>query len=201
MNTDSIIPTYVIKVFSVGWVAVLVGLFVILGLISAGMSTLEGLIQSLSTSITNDIINPLFGKRISNERSYIKINRIAIVALAVVAFLMSRQQLLYPKLSVAILAQNGVYAYFSIIFIPIILGIFGKNVGLKAPLWASITAFVTHFTIYYGFPYLVKSGVSLGYFDKYFVGTVHNPAIASASAIILSAIVGLAIYQFGKLKK
>jgi len=201
MNTDSIIPTYVIKVFSVGWVAVLVGLFVILGLISAGMSTLEGLIQSLSTSITSDIINPLFGKRISNERSYIKINRIAIVALAVVAFLMSRQQLLYPKLSVAILAQNGVYAYFSIIFIPIILGIFGKNVGLKAPLWASITAFVTHFTVYYGFPYLVKSGVSLGYFDKYFVGTVHNPAIASASAIILSAIVGLTIYQFGKLKK
>jgi sodium/pantothenate symporter len=201
MNTDNIIPSYVIQIFSIGWVAVLVGLFVILGLISAGMSTLEGLIQSLSTSITNDIISPIFGKRIKNENNYIKINRIAIVALALVSFLMSRQQLLHPKLSVAILAQNGVYAYFSIIFVPIVLGIFGKNVGLKAPLWASITAFVTHFTIYYGFPYLVKSGVAMGYFTKYFVGTVHNPAIASSSAIILSAIVGLAIYQFGRFKK
>jgi sodium/pantothenate symporter len=201
MNTDNIIPSYVIKVFSIGWVAVLVGLFVILGLISAGMSTLEGLIQSLSTSITNDIINPVFGKSISNEKSYIKINRIAIVALAIVAFFVSRQQLLYPKLSVAILAQNGVYAYFSIIFIPIVLGIFGKKVGLKAPLWASITALITHFTVYYGFPFLVNSGsVSLGYFDKYFVGTVHNPAIAASLAIILSAIVGLSLYLTDKQK-
>jgi sodium/pantothenate symporter len=201
MNTDNIIPSYVIKVFSIGWVAVLVGLFVILGLISAGMSTLEGLIQSLSTSITNDIINPLFGKNISNEKSYIKINRIAIVALALVAFFVSRQQLLYPKLSVAILAQNGVYAYFSIIFIPIVLGIFGKKVGLNAPLWASITAFTTHFTVYYGFPFLVNSGsVSLGYFDKYFVGTVHNPAIAASLAIILSAVVGLSLYLTDKQK-
>jgi sodium/pantothenate symporter len=201
MNTDNIIPAYVIQVFSIGWVAILVGLFVILGLISAGMSTLEGLIQSLSTSITNDIINPLFGKNITKDSSYIKINRIAIVALAIVAFFMSRHQLLYPKLSVAILAQNGVYAYFSIIFIPIVLGIFGKGAGLKAALWASITAFVGHFGIYYGLPFIVNNGIaSLGYFDKYFAGTVHNPAIAAASAIVLSAVVGLVIYQIERIR-
>jgi sodium/pantothenate symporter len=201
LGNDSIIPTYVIQIFSKGWVAILVGLFVILGLISAGMSTLEGLIQSLSTSITNDIINPLFGKYITKDSSYIKINRLAIALLAVVAFFLSRQQLVSPKLSVAIFAQNGVYAYFSIIFIPIVLGIFGKNVGLKAPLWASITAFASHFGVYYGLPYIVKSGISLGYFDKYFAGTVHNPAIAAASAIILSAIVGVTIFLFDKNRK
>ncbi len=195
MNTDNIIPSYVIQVFSIGWVAVLVGLFVVLGLISAGLSTLEGLIQSLSTSITNDIIKPLFGKRIMNDNNYMTINRVVIILLAVVAFLISWQQLIYPKLSVAILAQNGVYAYFSIIFVPIVLGIFGKNVGLKAPLWASITAFVTHFTVYYGFPGLLKSNVvSFGYFDKYFTGTVHNPAIAAAAAILLSVLVGTTLY-------
>ena len=68
LSNDSIIPAYVIHIFSKGWVSLLVGLFVILGLISAGMSTLEGLIQSLSTSITNDIINPLFGKRINSDK-------------------------------------------------------------------------------------------------------------------------------------
>jgi sodium/pantothenate symporter len=201
LGTDSIIPTYVIRVFSNGWVAILVGLFVILGLISAGMSTLEGLIQSLSTSITNDIINPLFGKRIAGDRSYIKINRIVIVLLAVVAFFLSRHQLISPKLSVAIFAQNGVYAYFSIIFIPILLGIFGKRVGLMAPLWSSITAFVTHFGVYYGLPFIVNNDLaSLGYFNKYFVGTVHNPAIAAATAIVLSAIVGLTVYQIQRFK-
>jgi sodium/pantothenate symporter len=184
-----------------GWVAIVVGLFVILGLIGAGMSTLEGLIQSLSTSITNDIINPLFGKRISSDRNYIKINRVVIILLAVVAFFLSRHQLISPKLSVAIFAQNGVYAYFSIIFIPILLGIFGKSVGLMAPLWASITAFATHFGIYYGLPYIVNNNIaSFGYFDKYFVGTIHNPAIAAASAIILSALVGLTIYQVNRFK-
>jgi sodium/pantothenate symporter len=201
LSNDSIIPAYVIHIFSKGWVSLLVGLFVILGLISAGMSTLEGLIQSLSTSITNDIINPLFGKRINSDKSYIRINRLAIVALAVFAFILSRQQLISPNLSVAIFAQNGVYAYFSIIFIPIVLGIFGKSVSLKAPLWASITAFATHFGVYYGLPYLVNNEIaSLGYFNKYFVGTVHNPAIAAASAIVLSALVGLTLYQIDRIK-
>jgi hypothetical protein len=41
----------------------------------------------------------------------------------------------------------------------------------------------------------------LGYFDKYFAGTVHNPAIAAASAIILSAIVGVTIFLFDKNRK
>ncbi|MDX9848210.1 MAG: hypothetical protein RBT74_14605 [Tenuifilaceae bacterium] len=201
LGNDSIIPTYVIHIFSKGWVALLVGLFVILGLISAGMSTLEGLIQSLSTSITNDIINPLFGKSISGDKSYIKINRMAIVVLAVFAFILSRQQLISPNLSVAIFAQNGVYAYFSVIFIPIVLGIFGKSVSLKAPLWASITALATHFGVYYGLPYLVNNEIAnLGYFNKYFVGTIHNPAIAAASAIVLSAIVGLVLYQIDRAK-
>jgi len=62
LNIDSIIPAYVISVYSGGILSLLVGLFVILGLLSAGFSTIEGLIQSLSTTITTDIIKPLFGK-------------------------------------------------------------------------------------------------------------------------------------------
>jgi len=63
LTNDSIIPTYVVKVFSNGIFATVVGLLVILGLISAGMSTLEGLIQSLSSSINNDIVKPLWVKK------------------------------------------------------------------------------------------------------------------------------------------
>ncbi|MHC1704685.1 MAG: hypothetical protein AB9846_12325 [Tenuifilaceae bacterium] len=202
LKNDGIIPTYVIKAFASGWVSITVGLFVILGLISAGLSTLEGLIQSLSTTITSDIIRPIFGKSISNEKSYISINRISIVLMAIVAFLVSRDQLLNPKLSVAILAQNGVYAYFSIIFMPIVLGIFGKNVGLKAPLYASFTALITHFSVYYFLPYLVNSGIaSFGFFNIYLEGLVRNPAIAASTAIILSVIVGLSVHLLSRKPK
>jgi sodium/pantothenate symporter len=62
LTNDSIIPVYVVKVFSGGILPIAVGLLVIMGLISAGLSTLEGLIQSLSSSIYNDIINPEWKK-------------------------------------------------------------------------------------------------------------------------------------------
>ncbi|MFA6402211.1 MAG: hypothetical protein WCX31_11400 [Salinivirgaceae bacterium] len=201
ISTDSIIPAFVIKIFAGGYVSVLVGLLVILGLISAGMSTIEGLIQSLGTTITTDIIKPLFGHLVSKEKKYIMINRVAIIGLAIVSFFIARDQLLHPKLSVAILAQNGVYAYFSIIFVPIVFGIFIKDIGLKAPLIASIVALLVHFLVYYGFPLLLKAEiVNFGFFNKYLIGTVRNPAIAAASAITISVLTGLIIHWFEKHK-
>lgn len=194
LNVDSIIPAYVISVFSGGIGALLVGLLVILGLISAGFSTIEGLIQSLSTTITTDIIKPIFGKNISDEKKYITINRIVIALLAVVSFFVARNQLIYPKLSVAIFAQNGVYAYFSILFVPIIFGIFLKNVKTKAALSGSITALIVYYTMYYVFPAMMKSGINFGHFNLYFADKVQNPAISAATAIILSVIVGFIVY-------
>lgn len=192
LTNDSIIPTYVVKVFSNGSIATLVGLLVILGLISAGMSTLEGLIQSLSSSINNDIIKPLWGqKRALNDKQYLTVNRIIIAALALVSFLVARDQLLHPKLSVAILAQNGVYAYFSIIFVPILMGIFLKQVRSWIPFLASIVATITHFSVYYFLPFLHnRHAISFGFFDKYLEGIVRNPAIAASSAIVASVILG-----------
>ncbi|MDR1552104.1 MAG: hypothetical protein LBS69_01405 [Prevotellaceae bacterium] len=195
LNNDSFIPTYVISIFSGGISALLIGLLVIIGLMSAGFSTIEGLIQSLSTTITTDIIKPLFGSKIKNANKYITINRIAIIALAIVTFIVARDQILHPNLSVAIFAQNGVYAYFSIIFTPIIFGIFIKNVKTKAPLIASVTAMITYFMVYYGLPSLVNSGtIDLGYINTYLSGAVRNPAIAAATAIVLSVTVGMIIH-------
>ncbi|MBI9065943.1 MAG: hypothetical protein JEZ09_01545 [Salinivirgaceae bacterium] len=191
LKTDGIIPAYVVQVFSQGCLPIVIGLIVIMGLISAGLSTLEGLIQSLSTTITSDIIKPLFGNKIKKEKSYIIINRFAIVLLAIISFYVSLEQLRNPKLSVAILAQNGVYAYFSVAFAPILFGVFFKKGGIKAPLIASLTALTTHFSIYYLLPFLVaKYGFDFGWFTKYLEGSVRNPAIASATAILLSTLVG-----------
>jgi len=195
LRNDGIIPAYVVAAFAGSNLAVIVGLVVVLGLISAGLSTLEGLIQSVSTTITSDIIQPLFHKKIKSERAYITINKISILLLAIAAFYISIGQLTNPKLSVAILAQNGVYAYFSAAFIPVIFGIFLRNVNIKAPLFATIAAIVVHFGVYYLLPYFVSAhSWSFGIFTKYLEGTVRNPAIAASSAIIVSTIVGLAIH-------
>ena len=195
LGVDGVIPAYVVKIFSQGWVAISIGLIVILGLISAGLSTIEGLIQSLSTTITSDIIKPLFGKHISNERKYIVINRLVIVGMAIASFMAARSQILHPNLSVAIFAQNGVYSFFSIAFIPIVFGIFIKDTSLKTAVTGSITALIVYFLVYYVSPWMINSlGFSMGYFDKYFTGKVQNPAIAAATAIIISLLVSLTVH-------
>lgn len=182
---DSIVSTYVVSRFPV-----YIGILVILGLISAGLSTLEGLIQSLSSSLTGDLFNPLFGKHFykdgKRDKQEILVNKLMIVFLAVVSFLLSYQQLLAPNLSVGIFAQNGVYAYFSAAFVPVLFGMFLKDVHLNAVFSASVTALVVHFGVYYG------------RFLPYMQETVNNPGIASTFAILSSLAVGLTIHYFTK---
>ncbi len=189
LKNDGIIPAYVVSVFPV-----FVSLIVVLGLISAGISTLEGLIQSLSTTITQDLIKPLyfdkFARKEATPGQLMTINKVVIAVLAVVSILMSYDQLVNPKLSVAIFAQNGVYAYFSAAFVPIIFGMFVKGVTTRTAVISSIVAVVVHFAMYYGkltVPFTVATG--------------ENPGVAAAVAIILSVTAGLVIHFVGGSRK
>ncbi|MFZ1752029.1 MAG: sodium:solute symporter, partial [Saprospiraceae bacterium] len=182
IKMDGILSTYVVKNFSVG-----VGVLVVMGLISAGLSTLEGIIQSLSTTITNDIISPL-AKWQDKPEKLIKTNRIVIVILAILSIIISYQQLLYPNLSVGILAQNGVYAYFSAAFVPVLFGIFIKNTPKQAAIGAAITAIIVHFSVYYG------------QLTPYTSGTIKNPAVAATLAILSALVVGSILLKIYKNK-
>jgi sodium/pantothenate symporter len=181
LKMDGIVSAYVVQEFPV-----YLGLIVILGLLSAGLSTLEGLIQSLSTTITADIIEPLFGKRLGDgekgQGRLVGLNKWVIGLLAVVAIFVSYDQLVNPSLSVGIFAQNGVYAYFSAAFIPVLLGIFFRDVPPAAPIAASVAAVIIHFGSYYG-------GIT-----PYLQGEVRNPAVAATYAILGSLLVGLLVY-------
>lgn len=202
LPNDGIIPAYVVKVFAGGGLAVVVGVIVVLGLISAGMSTLEGLVQSVSTTITSDIVKPLAGKKSLSESKLVVINKVAIILLGIVTILLSYKQLTSPKLSVGIFAQNGVYAYFSAAFIPVFFGIFVKNAKPLAPILASITAILVHFSVYYLLPAVVNAyGWSFGAFTMFLEGTVRNPAIASSTAIVVSAVVGVLVHIILEKKK
>lgn len=180
MKLDGVIPAYVVKEFPV-----YVGIIVVLGLISAGISTLEGLIQSISTTATSDIIKPLFGRfypadDARREKAFIATNKIVIAVFAAVSIWLSYDQLMNPKLSVGIFAQNGVYAYFSAAFVPILFGMFVKRVHKSVPVTASMAAVVVHFAFYYG-----KLGVP---FTR---ATGENPGVAASMAILISFIAGL----------
>ncbi|MCB0375585.1 MAG: sodium:solute symporter, partial [Sinomicrobium sp.] len=177
LKMDEIIPTYVVTRFSVG-----MGMIIVVGLISAGLSTLESLIQALSITVTSDILKPLFKEKIKDDSMLI--NKGVIVALGAVSFILSWRQITNPDVSVAIFAQNGVYAYFAAAFVPVLFGMFLKDVPLKAVFSASVTAIAVHFGIYYGriTPYMQEN--------------VNNPGISAAIAIVLSLAVGYTVYAF-----
>lgn len=181
INMDSMISAYVVKEFPV-----YVGLIVILGLLSAGLSTLEGLIQSVPTSITSDIIEPLAGNALGDgeirQKRLIFVNKVVIAVVGIVSVFLSYDQLVNPSLSVGIFAQNGVYAYFSAAFVPVLLGIFFDQVPRAAPITATVTAIIVHFAIYYG------------HLTPYTQPPVGNPAVASSLAIIASVFVGFGLY-------
>ncbi len=178
---DGVMSAYVVSSFTP-----LMSLFLVVGLIASGIATLESLIQSISTTITSDIIKPLSGKKeLKNE---LMINRVVIACMAAITIFISYRQLTNPDLSVGILAQNGVYASFSAAFMPLLFGMFWKNVHKATPIIASVVAITVHFGVYYGrlTPYMAT-------------GT-RNPGIAAAIAIISSLAVGLIVHFIIKKK-
>ncbi|NJL14500.1 MAG: sodium:solute symporter [Microscillaceae bacterium] len=181
LKMDSIMSVYVVQEFSV-----YVGLLVVMGLIAAGLSTLEGLIQSLSTTITVDIFKNGLGLFNARGRlwgmSEVWFNRLVIIVLGVVSVYLSYQQILSPNLSVGIFAQNGVYAYFSAAFVPVLFGTFLRQVPLSVPVAASVAAVAVHFSVYYG------------HLTPYTQPPVANPGVASALAILSALGVGIFTY-------
>lgn len=181
---DGVMGTFVVSRFPV-----YIAIILVLGMISAGMATLEGLIQSLSTTFTSDLIKPLTGNLLIKQPgatggivTELVMNRIVIGLMAVVSVYLSYEQLKNPDLSVGIFAQNGVYAYFCGAFVPVLFGIFLKDCPRAAAIAASLTAVMVHFSVYYGrlTPYM-HSGT-------------RNPGVAAAIAILCSLTVGLILY-------
>ncbi len=185
IKPDQLVPLYIVEHFKVG-----TGLVVTLGLIAAGISTLEGLIQSLSVTFTSDLLIANSPKLEAwSDRNKIRLNRFVIVVLALITIALSTRQILAPELSVAIFAQNGVYAFFSAAFFPLVMGMFSKKTNAGAALASSATALAVHFSVYYG---------NIG---SYMQNPVNNPAIAATFAILSSVVVGFLWLQFSSSKK
>ncbi|GCD80678.1 sodium:solute symporter family transporter [Schleiferia thermophila] len=176
IKPDALMSTYVTQRFHPA-----LGVLVVFGLLAAGISTIESLIQSLSTTLTVDLLQPFFFRGAEPNR-VVKINRLVIFLIGIVAFVISKQQIEHPNLSVAMLAQNGVYAFFGAAFFPVLMGIFSRNPDKIAALAAAVTALVVHFGIYY---------MRL---TPYMQVEVRNPAIPASIAIVCALVVGLSVF-------
>lgn len=180
---DSVTSTYLVSQFP--W---FVGVVVFLGLIAAGMSTLEGLIQSLSIILTNDLIantyHQVTGRSLGNRFRFL-LNRGVITVLALVSLALAYRQLIEPNLSVIIFAQLGVYAYFAAAFVPVLFGTFLRDTPAIAALAATLTAVAVHYTVYF---------TGQHYLPYYQDVTVKNPGISTALGIVAATLVGGTVY-------
>jgi SSS family solute:Na+ symporter/sodium/pantothenate symporter len=155
---DGVMPAYIVHTFPPA-----VGVVVSIALLAAGMSTLDGLLVALSAILANDVFLALrrggaaasAASRTADRDLAFRVGRWSLVGFGALAFGLSLAQHHHKELSVAIFAQEGVYALFAATFVPVLFGIFGRDGDrplLPAPVvvTASVTALAVHFAFRYG---------------------------------------------------
>lgn len=182
---DLVVPTYIDTQFS-PLMSVIIGI----GVLCAGISTLEGLLLALSAILASDLFMPLLRRRLSGPdkeqragKSALGLARISLIIMGVVAFGLSLYQMKHPTGgSVAIFAQYGIYCLFSASFAPVAFGMFSKSVSARAAILSALTAVAVYL------------GMSLGQLTSMH----NNPAVLSACSILSSTLVMAAFVVCGR---
>ncbi len=172
LKPDVVMATYIVHEFSPPLRA-LIGL----GILSAGFSTLEGILLALSSIFANDFLQSVLPARITGAPEWkqrsLRFAKVFLVVLAPVTLLLSWDQFLHPSISVALFAQNGVYGLFAATFVPVLFGVFTRRATKGMVFTASLVALAVHFGMYYG------------ELTRYH----NNPAVTAAFALIASVAV------------
>lgn len=169
---DRVMATYMVQQFGPVLRAVIV-----LGLLSAGFSTMEGILVALSSIFANDFLRNVLPSARRDPDAWRSRSlgwaRAFLIVLAPVTILLSWRQITSPSLSVAIFAQNGVYGLFAATFVPVLFGIFVPSAQRRWVLLGSVTALLVHFGMYYG---------RITHWHN-------NPAVTAAFALLASVLV------------
>jgi SSS family solute:Na+ symporter/sodium/pantothenate symporter len=158
-------------------------------LLAAAMSTLDGLLVSISTITANDLVINLinkFSKKEIPEEQKMKLSfRVSHLVLIVIAILVFAVNINPPKL-LGIYGQVGVYGLVLAALAPLLVGVLLKNSPLKLLWTSSILALITHFVLYfYGNELFPNSGF-----------TFANPSVTAVLAIIIVIFPTLVIAWF-----
>ncbi|MEM8961546.1 MAG: sodium:solute symporter [Acidobacteriota bacterium] len=178
MGIDGVMPAYIVDTFPP-----LLQTVVSIALLAAGMSTLDGILVALSAILANDVFLVARRRRgvvtdaADETRLALRVGRWSLIGLGVLAFVLSLVQHHTKGLSIAIFAQEGVYALFAATFVPLLFGIFRWPLAKGWVVTASLTALAVHFFFRY-------SGVSLLTSAD---GT--NPGLTASYALLASLVV------------
>ncbi len=142
---DLVMTKYLAAMFP-DWVFTLVGIV----LLAAAMSTLDGLLVSMSTITANDLVLNLAqrGGRRDQEQQMafaLKVSHVVLVIIAIAAFLINLQP---PKL-LGIFGQTGVYGLTAAAAPPLLLGVLFRRVPIALVWGGSAAALTIHFVLFF----------------------------------------------------
>lgn len=185
MGIDGVMPAYIVSTFPP-----LVQTLISVAILAAGMSTLDGILVALSAIFANDVV--LVTRRLRGradlspeEESALafKVGRFSLVGLGLLALVLALVQHETKELSIALFAQEGVYALLVATFVPLLVGIFGRgpeHLPKGVLVTASLVGLAVHFGIRYSDLTLLTAAD----------GT--NPGLTATYGLLASVVVAVA---------
>ncbi len=152
-NFDTVVIVYIVQNFSAG-----VQVLISVGLLAAGISTLEGILLALSTIFSNDLYLGLQREAAKDEaeeeargKRAMWFGRAGMVLLGILSLWLAFGQLKNPTgRSVAIFGQYGVYLLFTVSFLPLACGMFFPKVSRRAIALGTVISTVAYFAVAFG---------------------------------------------------
>ena len=196
---DAVLIHYVIDAFGPVMVAV-----ISVALLSAGMSTLDGILIALSSIAANDFFlnltrDNILADRTEEERHRVahRVGQLILIAMGVITFIITA---LAPPDVLAIFGQIGVYGIVASSCVPILFGILFPKIDHRVVFTAAITGLVVYLGLYFFGGWAAANDVILSDYVPALGPLVdsemallgfRNPAVPAAYAIILSILIAL----------
>ncbi|GAA5316243.1 MAG: sodium/pantothenate symporter [Candidatus Pelagadaptatus aseana] len=175
---DSVVVSYIAAEFSGhSWGAYAL-VFISITLLAAGMSTLDGILVSLSAMVVKDLYLPFSGKTGFQHGAGLKLSRWVLIGVGVVAYLIA----LNPPQLIGLFAQKGVYGLAAASVVPILLGTYVRHQPPVVVAWlAAMVGLGAHLLGLFAFG-------------------IENPAVSATYAILLSALPVVVYYVLNSIK-
>ena len=199
VDQDAVLILYVIESFGPVMVAI-----ISVALLSAGMSTLDGILIALSSIAANDFFLNLTRDNMLAEKSEEERHRIAhrvgqlmLIAMGIATFVITA---LAPPDVLAIFGQIGVYGIVATSCVPILFGIVFPDIDRRAVFAAAIAGLVTYVGLFFYGGRAAEQGIALNEMvpnlgvlvdtEMALLGFL-NPAVPAAYAILISVAIAL----------
>ena len=137
-RNDLVVPAWIGTSFGPG-----LSVVVAIGIVCAGLSTLEGIFLALASILSVDVHPLLPGAK---PEKALRFGRIGLAVVALVCLLLARWQIAHPTGgSVAIFAQYGIYLLFTASSVPLVAGMFlprARRGGVALAAAAAVVVYV-----------------------------------------------------------